>query len=420
MEAHPRPDSSGPRELDLREWETRRGVALSTDVAARLTALAPRLEVRPALTGGFDLTATSWIGNVAIDDLSITIHPKVPVSTVLFLIAYSIDPEDWHDLDFQFDQEDLLLEAMAPGFITLTRHALARGLRRDYRHREDALQAVKGRIRFDDQIRRRFGRFPPAEVTYDEFTEDVPENQLLLAAVERLGRLRPRSNAVRRKLRRLRARFRGVSWVDYSWQPLPEIMFTRLNEHYRPAVRLARLILRESSISQRRGERRSSSFLVDMNDVFEDFAVTALREVLGLSDRAFPQQARGRRLWLDEARKVQLKPDLSWWQSGTPVFVGDVKYKDVEEGSVASSDLYQVMAYLEATGLTSGLLVYPRRVSGTDLVVRKSAKRIRLIGWSLQASPDEILAQVKETADWINQSVERRAAHIPESVTAVA
>lgn len=403
---HPAP----PDEVSLVEHETREAVPLSLAQARQLQRLSPTLEIRPSFADGFDLTATSWIGNVRVGDLTVTIEPKLSIARVLFLVSYSLHPDAWRDTDFDYAVEDRLLEAMAPGFVALTREALARGLRRGYRQRDEALQTVRGQVRFDDQLRSRFGRFPPAEVTYDEFTEDVAENRVLLAAIERLGRLRPRSRTVRRDLRRLRTRFQGVTLVDYSAQPLPEITFDRLNRHYRPAIRLARLILRDSSIARRRGETRSTSFLVNMNRVFEDFAVVALREALGLSERSFPQQTHGRRLWLDERGRVRLEPDLSWWRGGRqPVFVGDVKYKDLDDGGVRNEDLYQVLAYLEATGLREGFLVYPVRAAGREpVVVRRSGRRVRVHGWSLDELPEEILGQVRITAEEIRTLSERR------------
>ena len=67
----------------------------------------------------------------------------------------------------------------------------------------------------------------------------------------------------------------------------PEIRYTRLNEHYRPAVELARLVLRSDSYELRHGAVRGTSFLVDMNRVFEDFVVVAIREALGVSEHSF-------------------------------------------------------------------------------------------------------------------------------------
>ena len=90
-----------------------------------------------------------------------------------------------------------------------------------------------------------------------------------------------------------------------------EVVFTRLNEHYRPAVELACLILRSTSFEIGRGAVAARSFLIDMNALFEDFVIIALRETLGLREYEFPQGAKGRSLNLDSDRKVHLEPDLS-------------------------------------------------------------------------------------------------------------
>ena len=93
-----------------------------------------------------------------------------------------------------------------------------------------------------------------------------------------------------------------------------------------------------------------------MNRVFEDFVIVALREALGLSAIIFTQGASGKLLHLDEARRVRLEPDMSWWEGSFCTFVGDVKYKRLTGNK--NADLYQMLAYLAATDLQSGLLVY--------------------------------------------------------------
>jgi 5-methylcytosine-specific restriction enzyme subunit McrC len=124
--------------------------------------------------------------------------------------------------------------------------------------------------------------------------------------------MRIRNRLLGRSLRRFDSALERVRLVRYDPRSIPEIRYTRLNEHYRPAVELARLILRSDSYELRHGAVRGTSFLVDMNRVFEDFVVVALREALGVSDRSFPQGARGRQLFLDRGRRVSLEPDISW------------------------------------------------------------------------------------------------------------
>ena len=143
---------------------------------------------------------------------------------------------------------------------------------------------MRGRIRFADQIRQRFGIPLPIEVRYDEFTDDITENQLVKAAVARLGGMRLRSRQARRNLGWIAATLENVSPVEFAPNDVPEVTFDRLNEHYRGVVGLSRLILRHSAFESKRGGVRATGFLMDMNVLFQEFVTVALREALGVSE----------------------------------------------------------------------------------------------------------------------------------------
>jgi 5-methylcytosine-specific restriction enzyme subunit McrC len=284
------------RHLTLAEYKTTEQVELTADERDALRDVAPSIGITPSRhsEGHYDLTPSSLVGVVDLTTLAIEIRPKLPFERLLFLISYSLGRQGWRDVPFDLERADSLVEAIVPGFVSQLRRALRRGVLQGYRTEEDALATVRGRIRIDDQLRRHFGRLPPVEVRYDEFTEDIEENRLLKAAIERLKRLRIRSDAVRRSLRAFDLTLAGVQAVEYDPRRLPEISWTRLNERYRPAVELAKLILRATSFESRHGNVHASAFLVDMNQVFEDFVVVALRDELRASDRQLPQGARGR------------------------------------------------------------------------------------------------------------------------------
>ena len=161
---------------------------------------------------------------------------------------------------------------------------------RGYRREEDALNTVRGQIRFADQVGRRYGLPLPIEVAYDEYTEDIEQNRLLKAAIHRLAHARIRSMAVRQELRRLRSAFDMVHLGSYPRGAVPEVRYTRLDEHYRPAVELARLIIENSSLELFDGKVAGGSFLIDMNRVFEQFLYVALGEALGLDGNQWRHQ----------------------------------------------------------------------------------------------------------------------------------
>jgi 5-methylcytosine-specific restriction enzyme subunit McrC len=139
--------------------------------------------------------------------------------------------------------------------------------------------------------------------------------------------------------------------------------------------------------------------LFDMNKVFEDFVVTALREALHLKQREFPPGTHGWRLRLDVLGQVRLKPDLSWWHNKQCLFVGDVKYKRVTVDGIDHPDLYQLLAYTIATGLRHGLLVYAAG-EATDIShkIPGAEKELSVRTLDLSGTPSDILQQVRRLA----------------------
>lgn len=393
--------------LRLAEYRTTSGVALSVaqrDALRKIVSVAPTAGAEHR----YDLTPGSIVGTTVVDDLAVEIRPKLPIDRLLFLIAYALDPRRWTETPFDYEVERSLFEAVIPSFVAHVRRAFARGLLQSYRVEEAALSTVRGRLRFDDQLRDRFGIFPPAEVRYDEFTEDIDENRLIKAAIARLGRLRIHSDAARRAMRRFDATVGAVRLVSYDPRQLPELTYTRLNHHYRSAVELAKLILRSTSFDLGQGEVRATTFLVDMNRVFEDFVIVALREALGLSERSFPQGAKGRELRLDEGGAIVLKPDLSWWDGEICRFVGDVKYKRTDPTAAPNADLYQLLAYTIATDLPGGLLVYAAGESAPAAhTIVHLGRELHVVALDLEGQPDGIIEQIAGVAERVRWLGER-------------
>ena len=389
------------RQLTLREFRpSETPVELTIEERDLLREVAPSITVSPApgRADAYYLTPASEVGVVRVGSLTIEIEPKLPIDRVLFLISYAIDRGRWGDLPAGLEEASLV-DAVAPAFISHTRSAFRRGLLQGYRTEEDALTTIRGRVRFDEQIRRRLGIFPPVEVRFDEFTEDIEPNRLIKAALAQLSRTPLRSSRVQRALHSFGHLLERVQLVHYPRAAVPKITYNRLNEHYRPAVELARLILSSSAFELRHGKVEATTFLVDMNKVFEDFVVIALRDALGLDEHTFPQGTGHHDLRLDHDRHVRLRPDISWWDGRQCVFVGDVKYKRVTVAGYHHPDLYQLLAYTIAADLPGGILIYAQgeRPEAT-YTVRHAGKTLDVVTLSLQGEPDGILHQIDAVA----------------------
>ena len=338
------------------------------------------------------------MGAIEVGDLSVLIRPKIGIPQLISLACYAIGRVKFQATDFGFPEERALPDALALAFTGAAQRAFSRGLLHDYRTWEETLYGVRGRIRFADQIRRRPGIPLPVEVRYDEFTEDIRANQLVKAAAMRLGGMRLRSDKARRALGWVVAMLDGVSLVEFPRRDVPEVEFSRLNEHYRGVVTLARLILRHGAFEARRGTVRASGFLMDMNQVFQEFVTVALREALGVPASLFGERSIAS---LDETGRVALRPDLVWREGAACVFVGDAKYKNITGERVPNADLYQLLAYTTALNLSSGMLIYAEgeKVDEDTYTVRHSDKQLQVSVLSLCGSLDDVLCRVRRIAD---------------------
>ncbi|WP_372481839.1 McrC family protein [Streptomyces fuscigenes] len=360
------PDSSAP-EVVLREWGSAVSVPLS---AANGRSLADSGILRsatpdPERSGHWLLRAGSRVGAVrTAGGLLVRIMPKTPVNRLFFLLGFSLDPaRAWRDSregSVDTGSYDDVVPALAHAVERGIDAALQRGVLQGYRTVEESALVFRGRLREGDQIRRHFGRTPPVEVSYDAYTADTAENRILRAAAERLMRLPGVPALVRRRLAHQRVRLADAQPLVRG-QELPRWQPSRLNARYQRALHLAEALLRGISPEHRpAGDEPLAvdGFLLDMNQLFEDFVTVALREALrkhGLT--AHLQDGHH----LDVGGHVAMRPDLvvRIGDGRAPLAVVDAKYKVRKPGKNHNADLYQALAYATALGLREAHLVYP-------------------------------------------------------------
>lgn len=388
------------RRLTLTEFKTSWAVALSAEERDSVRRLHPGIRIEPSLgsEGRYDLTPDQRVGLVCLPRLVIEVRPKVPMSSVLFLLSHACDAASWFEQQPEFSDDLDLVEMVAIMLARLVQQATRRGLLNGYQCEDETLRAPRGRILFDEQIRRRLGKSPPIEVRHDVFTSDILENRLLLAALGAMSRIRLQSAAAKRELIRAQRLFGSVTRLHFGPASVPAVLFTRLNAHYQPAISLASFVLRSASLDLGVGGSRGSAFLIDMNTAFERFVRSALRAALGVEGARFPE--RPRPVHLDEAGVVPLKPDLCLLESGRIAWVGDAKYKRLPAGGYRNADLYQLLAYAVALNLSGGTLIYAadEGTAAAEHVVVQAGKRLRVVALDLVAPRSALLHQIQELA----------------------
>jgi 5-methylcytosine-specific restriction enzyme subunit McrC len=391
--------------LRLREWTTTYGVTLTS--AQRDVLRGPlRATVQPTAgaSDAFDVTPGNVVGALLVDDVVFLVEPKISISRVLFLLAYAADPSAWRDDASAQGDTTELISGVAELHTRLCERALRRGVLAGYHNVEAELYTVRGRVDLAEQLRRRPGLDLPLAVRFDEHDEDIVENRLLLAATMLLRRLPLRNANTRRALHRLAESLQLVTAMDFPPKAVPDVTWTRLNEHYRPAVELSRLLLRLRSVDLIEGTSVTSGFTINMAALFEEFVRNSLRDALPATPGQFPSGFELKSLALDVRGRVRLRPDLSYWPQAQCTFIGDVKYKR-DSGAGHNDDLYQLLAYATAARLNSATLVYAdgppepttHHVVGADV-------ELHVLHLDLTKMPVDLLAQVHGLADVILES----------------
>lgn len=413
--------------IELFEYESRRvrttaPTSADLTLAQRLAAtgdIEARVEVRWLADGMLDLKASSWVGVVRFSMVEIFVMPKLVGGTlrVLQMIEYSDGlrllarlPPDQQLAATGDDLFELLVRILVSEAKLLIRD----GLLRDYRPAEDTLTVMRGRLRMRDQFLKRYGTLHRLECSFDEYDGDIPENQLLAAALTASANY-VRSYSLRNDARQLGSVISAVcepSTFDPEWYER-RIRYGRRNSRYQDAHRAALLVLRGLALNDLHSATRQgvNAFMVNMNVIFERF-VSALvdRALSGTGLRSAPQLS-VRTVVIDESTNLtysSIRPDLVITEDNSARTVPvDIKYKLYDNTKIASADVYQLFTYAYALGenveeKTAGL-IYAAATQTTGPALRikprtgATAARLRASGLDVAAVLDELAAGSTET-----------------------
>jgi len=370
-------------------------VDLAADVAAVIHADG-HLAVSPLGAGRYRLRARHRVGVLRYGVVEVRIVPKVPIARLLYLAAHGRLDAGWRDLETRLASVEDPRSALAHVMVWHAERALRPTPLQGYRIEESSERHLRGRVLFERQIASRAGVAIPVALRFDEFDLDIVENRVLLAALRRVEPVVD-DPALSRSLGRLRRVLDGVTpWA--GGRPVPEIPWTRLNERYRAAIRLARLLLDHGSLEFDVGSVDGRAFLVDMPRVFETFLTASLTDALAKSGGEVRAQ---HPTTLDEGDEIGMRPDITWWRDGRCRAVVDAKYKRVRNANYPNADAYQMLAYCTRLGLDEGWLVYADLDGGRPVsqVIRNAGVTIRVESIDLGGPIERLEVSVRALAE---------------------
>jgi 5-methylcytosine-specific restriction enzyme subunit McrC len=339
--------------VELGEYSTSEATLPYADAAAVVAVSAGALSLADVTPTGARLAARQHVGVVATDRVEVRILSKVPAANVLGMLAASTGIVKWLPGSAQIGLQDDLLRSAVAFFAREVADLLAAGPQRHYRVEHDALVAPRGRLNVTAMARQ--GGLPaPVHCRFDEYTEDSLLHRYLVTAIHRALRVPGLDQKAQRLLRHARAAIPDVRHVALPPDAIDRHHFTRLDERYRPAAALARIVLERLSLHHTGQRHQVRTFTVDMNRLLESWVAARLPDHLP-SDLRLDTQTRRH---LDEGKTLSIRPDLEILQRARSVYVADTKYKLTDTGLGRITDYYQAHAYATVLGLDEAMLIY--------------------------------------------------------------
>jgi 5-methylcytosine-specific restriction enzyme subunit McrC len=153
------------------------------------------------------------------------------------------------------------------------------------------------------------------------------------------------------------------------WHPdraaLAGYRFSRNTARYRPALRLAALILFQLAPDLTGGHTPLLALLFDMNLLWERYVAALMRRVRlpGMAVRTQDSAP----FWRGDSGDSFLRPDITLRDGTEVVLIVDTKWKLPKRGAVTGSDLKQMFCYHELFACSQSVLLYPATEGASSL-----------------------------------------------------
>lgn len=367
--------------IALAEWErkgpdscpalSRLQLPLDRTAEALLFSLAQsgKLEVLQ-LPRGVEIRARSWVGQVTIGDLIISVRPKIQGTPLLTLLRYAYSLRDlrtFSETEFPTSElsfADLLITQLA----TETAELLARGLHRDYLRFEDEVVIPRGRVSFTQLATATPITRAALPCTYFERSESIFINRLLLSGLQLAWQLTADPHLKRRVAGLAQALKQMLSPEPLSRASLEAAAksLDRRTRSYAPVLTLIQLLVDGYGFAfgEPQGGISAPGFLFDMNAFFQALISRFLRD--SAPEFTVRDQHRIHDVFASDSEQPlrraapTLRPDFAIFTREKLVELVDAKYRDLWDLALPAEMLYQLSMYALANPNTNrAVILYP-------------------------------------------------------------
>ena len=308
--------------------------------------------------GIFQVQAKHYVGTIVYGDGTVVeILPKLdsPLKETKELLERMIRTVYLrpHSLEKSVSStiKDSLLEYYIRMFCWEAEELFRKGISHGYSRREENLSCVKGRIVFNKDIRNNIVDRSKIYVNHEIYSDDRPENRIILATANLLQNVTHDSDN-KRLLSLIQLSFKDVAVINDYKREFRKCTNDRSVQHYDKILDICDVFL-NGSHSVYSGNHVSISLLFDMNALYERYVAHWIR--VNYPDAVVKTQDSTKKLF----GQFGIRPDIVMDYCGK-TYILDTKWKILEKyGDVKMDDIQQMHSYISEYGTDEAYLLYP-------------------------------------------------------------
>lgn len=318
------------------------------------------LNIKQFSANEVELKANSYVGKIILPSGNeIIIKPKIKIINLLYIISYTFDLINLNYFEKkQLTENDSLIEIYVVVLLNWIENLFLKGLYKNYETHKNGLSAIKGKICMHDSISNR----NKIVCEYDEISFSTIENKIMKATLHHIVSHTQINYSTRQRALLFYRLLKEISLIHLTKSSFKNISMHRLNNHYKPIIELCELIFNNLRLDDNVGDTFFSSYIFNMNIVYENFLLKVLQRKL----KGETVKKSSKNEWTDYASDnylPQIQPDIFVKNKA----IIDAKYYKTpftSKGNYISSHIYQLITYLKAYKIQNGYLIYPEPENG--------------------------------------------------------
>ncbi|WP_171032943.1 McrC family protein [Fodinibius saliphilus] len=313
-----------------------------------------------------------YVGVISVGNLTIEILPKLD----------SIEDEKselWHSFLIDLFRECRILTPSAPTFASLKlknnsilelyfklflseiEYLIRTGLFKKYINKAENLNALKGKMDFNQHINKNLLHKECFYVNYKAYSYNHVVNQILSKAISIVSSLSD-SPDIQDRVKSINLSFPEVDDLQVDESIFQKLEFNRKSEKYREALEIAKLLILNYSPDVQVGGNNVLALLFDMEELFEEYTFRRLKRHSLNNENITIKRQVSTKFW--ETRTI--RPDIVLQIDGIR-YVIDTKWKSLQQAYPDVNDLRQMYVYNQYFDGDISILLYPQAGSTSNL-----------------------------------------------------